>query len=161
MQRRSFPHNRPVIALLSGLLVLSIGPAAIASPGVATSQDVQVGRYRSMVAGPEAAQVDLLSAVITHQFDEDIRTVGEAVEDLLEGSGYRLPRAKLAETYRVHLFALPLPDVQRQLGPITRRNALELLSGDAFRLVVDPVYRLVSFELIKADSECEGDDAQP
>lgn len=161
MHCRSLPHNRPVIALLSGLLVSSMGQAAIASPGVATSHDVQVGRYQSMAAGPEAVQVDLLSAVITHQFDEDIRTVGEAVEDLLEGSGYRLLSAKLAETFRVHLFALPLPDVQRQLGPITRRDALELLSGEAFRLVVDPVYRLVSFELIEADNEGEGDDAQP
>lgn len=161
MHRPSLPHHRPLIALLSGMLVLSLGPAAIASPCVATSQDVRVGRYQSMAAGPEAVQVDLLSAVITHRFDADIRTVGEAVEDLLEGSGYRLLSATLAETYRVHLFALPLPDAQRQLGPITRRDALELVSGEAFRLIVDPVYRLVSFELIKADSTGEGDDARP
>lgn len=161
MYRPSLRHHRPVIALLSGLFVLSPGQAAIASPCVASSQDVRVGRYQSMAAGPEAVQADLLSAVITHRFDEDIRTVGEAVEDLLEGSGYRLLSAKLAESYRVHLFALPLPEVQRQLGPITRRDALELVSGEAFRLVVDPVYRLVSFELIKADSAGEGDDARP
>lgn len=161
MYRPSLPHNRPVIALLSGLLVLTLGQAAIASPCVATSQDVRVGRYQSMVAGPEAVQADLLSAVITHEFDEDIRTVGEAVEDLLEGSGYRLLSARFAETYRVHLFALPLPDVRRQLGPITRRDALKLLSGEAFRLIVDPVYRLVSFELVKTESAGEGDHAQP
>lgn len=159
MRRSSLLHHRPVIAALSGLLIWSMGPAAIASPGVATSHETRVGRYQSIAAGPEAVQVDLLSAVITHRFDEEIRTVGEAVENLLEGSGYRLLSARLAESYRVHLFAMPLPDVQRQLGPITRRDALELLSGEAFRLVVDPVYRLVSFKLIEADSE--DDDAQP
>lgn len=159
MHCRSLPQHRPVFALLGGLLVSSMSPAASASPCVATSHDVQVGRYRSMAAGPEVVQVDPLSAMITHEFDKDIRTVGEAIEDLLEGSGYRLLSAKLAETDRIHLFALPLPDVQRQLGPITRRDALELLSGEAFRLVVEPVYRLVSFDRIQADSN--GDDAQP
>ncbi len=160
MYRPSLPRHRPIIVLLSGLLASSIGPAAVASPCVAHSHDIQIGRYQSMAAGPEAVQLDLLSAVITHQFDKDIRTVGEAVEDLLKGSGYRLLSAQLAESYRVHLFALPLPDVQRQLGPITRRDALEIVSGEAFRLVVDPVYRLVSFELIHADSAGEGDDAR-
>ena len=151
------PHRR-ALNVLSGVLALSLGQAAIASPCVAPSQDVQIGRYQSIAAAPEPQQVDLLSQVITHEFPDDVRTVGEAVKDLLEGSGYRLLSAKLAETYRIHLFALPLPDMQRKLGPLTLRDALELLSGEAFQLVVDPVYRLVSFELIQSAGKADADE---
>ncbi len=102
---------------------------------------------------PDEQQVDLLSVVITRNFPEHLNTVGKAVASLLDGSGYRLLSPKLAESYRSHLFAMPLPQVQRQLGPLSLRQALELLAGSAFRLVIDPTYRLVSFELIKATSD--------
>lgn len=155
MHRRLFQLYRGT--LLGGGLIVSVGPAASATPCVATSQDVPIGRYQSITAGPTAVQVDLLERMIMHQFPDDVRTVGEAVHELLEGSGYRLLSAELAATERVHLFALPLPDVQRRLGPITLHEALELLSGEAFRLVVEPVYRLVSFELTEADATGESD----
>jgi type IV pili sensor histidine kinase/response regulator len=65
--------------------------------------------------------------------------------------------AKLAEPYRVFLFGFPLPKAQRQLGPLSLRQALELLSGPAFRLVIDPVYRLVTFELVATSSSRDND----
>ena len=46
----------------------------------------------------------------------------------------------------IGLFALPLPEVHRQLGPMSLQQALETLAGPAFQLVEDPVHRLVAFE---------------
>lgn len=140
---------------------MGAGSAALASPCVATSPDVQVGRYQTITAGPDAVQENLLANVITTEFPDDVRNIGEAVQHLLEGSGYRLLSAKLAARERVHLFALPLPEVQRRLGPITLQQALELLSGEGFRLVVEPVYRLVSFELVELEATDGNDAANP
>ena len=42
--------------------------------------------------------------------------------------------------------ALPLPAVHRNLGPMPVKRELETLAGPAFRLVEDPVHRLVTFE---------------
>jgi conjugative transfer region protein (TIGR03748 family) len=159
MHRRLFHLYRGI--LVGGWLFFSVGHAAIASPCVAPSRDFQVGRYQSITIGTEAVQLNLLANVITHEFPDDVHTIGEAVHDLLESTGYRLLNAELAATERVHLFALPLPDVQRRLGPLTLQEALELLSGEAFRLVVDPVYQLVSFELMDPIAESEGDAGHP
>ena len=41
---------------------------------------------------------------------------------------------------------LPLPDAHRRLGPMPLRLALQTLAGPAWRLLEDPVYRLVAFE---------------
>lgn len=147
--------------LLSSWLIAPVGHAAVAPPCVATSRDVQVGRYQSAAVGPDAVQRDLLANVITHEFPDDVDTIGEAVDDLLEGSGYRLLSSTLAARERVHLFALPLPDVQRRLGPLTLREALELLGGEAFRLVIEPVYRLVSYELPEPRIASKSDAASP
>lgn len=96
--------------------------------------------------------------IITREFSEPVKTVGQAVAALLDGSGYRLLSDDLAEPYRAGLFALPLPEVQRQLGPLTLRQALELLGGPAFRLVIEPTYRLISFEWVVPTATIESDD---
>jgi len=43
--------------------------------------------------------------------------------------------------------ALPLPKVHHSLGPITLTQALSTLAGSPWRLVVDPIHRLISFQL--------------
>ncbi|MGH8490231.1 MAG: FimV/HubP family polar landmark protein, partial [Gammaproteobacteria bacterium] len=45
------------------------------------------------------------------------------------------------------LLGWPLPAVHRTLGPMRLDEALKTLAGPAHYLVVDPVHRLVSFEL--------------
>jgi type IV pili sensor histidine kinase/response regulator len=102
-------------------------------------------------------QLDLLSGTLELELPQEITTVGQAISYLLEDSGYRLLSAKLAEPYRVGLFAMPLPEAQRRLGPLSLRQALELLSGPAFRLAIDPVYRLVTFELLATSESRESD----
>ena len=152
MNRIKHKISRRALLAISGLFAASLATAGNTGTSNAETSDVQVGRYQSVIMRPDENQVDLLSVVITRNLPEQVNTVGQAVASLLDGSGYRLLSPKLAESYRSHLFAMPLPEVQRQLGPMSLRQALELLGGPAFRLVINPTYRLLSFELIKATS---------
>ncbi len=145
--------SRRALLAISGLFAASLATAGNTGTSNAGTSEVQVGRYQSVIMRPDENQVDLLSVIITRNLPEHVNTVGQAVAWLLEGSGYRLLSPKLAESYRSHLFAMPLPQAQRELGPLSLRQALELLGGPAFRLVIEPTYRLVSFELIKGTSD--------
>ncbi len=152
------------------VMVLAAAGIWIISPPL-HAVEMQVGRYSVLPARPTVEQADLLSAVVTVRFQEPVRTVGEAVHHLLQDSGYRLaehhgasltvllglplspgpvhrapPRTPHGASLTV-LLGLPLPGVHRNLGPLTLRQALETLAGPVFRLVQDPVHRLVSFEL--------------
>ncbi len=110
------------------------------------AEAVQVGRYAMVRAVPTRAQIDLLAAPVTVQFPASVDTVGKAVEHLLRPSGYRLAADAVADPSRAVLLGLPLPAVHRTLGPMPLQSALETLAGPAYRLVEDPLHRLVSFE---------------
>ena len=97
------------------------------------------------------AQAELLAATMTVRLPERIQTVGEAVRYLLHRSGYRLADPESIGPDTVALFMLPLPAVHRTLGPMTLKDALETLAGPAFRLVRDPVHRLITFERCTTD----------
>ncbi len=153
MNRIKHKISRRALLGISGLFAASLATAGNTGTSNAGTSEVQVGRYQSVIMRPDENQVDLLSVVITRNLPKHVNTVGRAITHLLDGSGYRLLSPKLADSYRSHLFAMPLPQVQRQLGPLSLRQALELLGGPAFRLVIEPTYRLVSFELIKTTSD--------
>ena len=151
MTRINTQFSRARLLVISGLLATSF------AYGNDDSDELQVGRYQTVILQPTDEQLDLLSSIVEIELPGDIKTVGQAIVHLLDGSGYRLLSPKLAEPYRVLLFSLPLPKVQRQLGPISLRQALEMLSGPAFRLVIEPAYRLVSFELVSASTTSDTD----
>ena len=118
----------------------------LVSYSVASAVEVQVGRYATLPALPTQAQIQLLSAIVNVAFPTSVITVGQAVDHLLQTSGYRLSHQGASEPIRETLLGLPLPEPHRVLGPIPLQTALETLAGPAFRLVEDPVHRLVSFE---------------
>ncbi len=148
MTRINIKFTRATLLAISSLLAASFSLSSHAQ-----SSELQVGRYQTVMLQPTDEQRDLLSSIVEIELPEQINTVGQAITHLLDGSGYRLLSPKLAESYRSQLFAMPLPEVQRQLGPLSLRAALELLGGPAFRLVIEPTYRLVSFELIKSTTD--------
>jgi len=111
------------------------------------ANEVQVGRYTLRSTTPTEAQADLMTAIVTIRFSDRIQTIGEAVRYLLQDSGYRLASLVAIGSETKALFRLPLPAAHRRLGPLTLKWALETLAGPAFRLVQDPVHRLISFEL--------------
>ena len=125
---------------------LALAMAALITVNVACADEVQVGRYATMQAVPTSAQVHLLSAMVRVQFPASVVSVGQAVEHLLQPSGYRLASEAAVDPSRKILLNLPLPEPHRVLGPMPLQMALETLAGPAFRLVEDPVHRLVSFE---------------
>ena len=153
MNRSKHKISRRALLSISGLFAASVVIAGNTGTNNVGTSEVQVGRYQSVMLEPTDEQIDLLSHIVDIEMPEQINTVGQAISHILDGSGYRLLSPKLAESYRSHLFAMPLPDVQRQLGPLSLRQALELLGGPAFRLVIEPTYRLASFELIKTTSD--------
>lgn len=138
IMKRSIFHPTHPVAATAICLVASVNLQA---------NDVQVGRYSLLAATPTEAQANLLATTITVSFPARIVTVGEAVQYLLQRSGYRLAAGDVVAPETADLLTLTLPAVHRQLGPITLTQAMETLVGPAFRLIHDPVHRLISFEL--------------
>jgi type IV pili sensor histidine kinase/response regulator len=112
----------------------------------ANAAEVTVARYSTVQPAPSLAQQDPLTAPVVSVLPASVTRIGEAVETLLGPSGYRLASPLAAEAERAELLDLPLPEAHRTLGPLPLRTALAILAGPAFRLVEDPVHRLISFE---------------
>jgi conjugative transfer region protein (TIGR03748 family) len=105
---------------------------------------IHTGRYTETAIIASAAQREPLRAIVTITFPPTIKTVGEALRYLLKNSGYRLVQDSSNFSAVMNL---PLPEVHRKLGPIPVTTFLNVLAGQAYELVVDPVHRLVSFDL--------------
>ena len=139
---------------LSALVpVLAAASACLSSPHLEAGE-MQVGRYSVLRTLPTVAQLDPLAARVTVRFPESVQTVGQAVQHLLRESGYRLADSSTGAS--ATLLGLPLPGVQRSLGPVALRQALAVLGGPAFRLVQDPLHRLVAFERCPAADPSPG-----
>jgi type IV pili sensor histidine kinase/response regulator len=139
---RAQQRSQSRIKRLVTVLTLS---SVVATPYV-LAREIQVGRYATVRAAPTQEQVRLLATIVNVQFPASIGSVGEALAYLLEPSGYRLSGSSTAEPTRAILLELSLPEPHRALGPMPLQTALETLAGPPYRLVEDPVHRLVSFE---------------
>ena len=114
-----------------------------------SNEDYKVGRYSSISTKPSNAQMDLLAVIIEIKFPLSINTVGSALELMLINSGFRLADPGAADPNLSILLNSPLPNIHRTLGPVSLRSALKTLSGISWDLIIDPINRLISFELIK------------
>lgn len=133
-------HRQLLVFVTAGLMTtLSALPHATAS-------EVQVARYSTVPPTPTRAQHDPLAAPVLSRLPASVTRVGEAIETLLEPSGYRLSAPLAAPPARAQLLDLPLPEVHRTLSPLPLRTALRVLVGPSFTLIEDPVHRLVSFQ---------------
>lgn len=105
---------------------------------------LRVARYTIMDTQPTPGAAEPLNAVIQANFAASIETVGDAYNQLLVGSGYRLMQA--ANVAAFPLQALPLPANQRELGAMRLIDALTLLAGPGHTVVIDRVHRLIALE---------------
>lgn len=126
--------------------VLSIAVMMIEMGAVHAESAEVIGRYTSMAPIEAVGQHDLLAAPIIAPFKPTVTMVGEAIWVVLRGTGYSVSSLSDGPTERAALLALPLPAAHRDLSGRSVRAALETLAGPAFKLVEDPVHRLVSFE---------------
>ncbi len=108
---------------------------------------LQISRYVDLLPGPTEAQRNPLHMVLPNVvFNHNIKSVGQAIHFLLKDTGYKLTRHH--PDIRVHqMFRLSLPKIHRRMGPLTLEQALKTLSGEPWVLAVDPINRLVSFQL--------------
>ena len=141
-------HNRTfslTLLLLGGCLLSATTTAESVNDSASPYQ--QLSRYRLVLPTPTQAQRDPLQVIIKPLTLYNANaTVGSAIKTILKDSGYRLtshhPDGRIYQ-----LLALPLPKVHQNMGPITLEKALATLAGRPWVLAVDPIHRLISFQL--------------
>lgn len=106
---------------------------------------VRQDRYTLVSTRPTREQRQPLFQLISVQISPALHaTVGDALRHVLQRSGYSLCANRTEVTT---LFIRPLPAVQHQLGPMALLDALTILGGPAWRLVIDLVERSVCYTL--------------
>jgi len=126
-------------------LHLSRSPADESHPS-----ELRYGRYTLVSTEPTTEQRDLLAQIIDVSIPSNLNpSVQEAMHYVLQRSGYSLCPA--AEPVKI-VFTRPLPAAHYRLGPISLRNALQVLAGPAWQLTIDEVSRSVCFERQKNDA---------
>lgn len=147
--------SAPLAALPPSTPIATHEPAS--SPAIPV---VRYGRYTLIELVPDDGQRDLMQQVIDLIIPSASQaTVGDALHYVLRRSGYRLCDEHADAT--AVLYALPLPAAHEHLGPITLREALQLLAGPRWTLLVDDVTREVCFAPQPDDDPVPLMDADP
>lgn len=120
----------------------------LALTGQAANDVTQINRYATVANKPLVAQVNPLLAVQQINFPQEIKTVGEAIEWWLHYSGFTLVSKERQPDGFQAVIHKTLPQIHRNLGPLTIKEGLEVLAGQqVFVLIVDPLLRQVNFKL--------------
>lgn len=117
--------------------------AFISYQGLAVATTDYYGRGYTIISS--ADDDSDLNAVIYRQLPGT--NIGDGLNALLDGTGWRLADSYAADPRLYRLYSQPLADNKRNIGPMRLDRALNWIAGDAWLLVVDPVNRLVSFEV--------------
>lgn len=135
--------NRFKIMITLGITLMGIAPLLT----LAGEKSTQVGRYLTVANKPKQAQINLMDQIIQIRFPQDVHTVGEAVNYVLRFSGYSLISEKDMQSEVKNTLEKPLPFIDREIGPVTLKDALTVLAGSAFHLSHDPVTRTINFKI--------------
>lgn len=110
----------------------------------------QINRYATVENKPLAAQINPLLTVQQIHFPQRVVTVGDALLYWIQYSGFKLANESQFPPALKTLMTQPLPQVDRNLGPLTIQDGLIVLVGqNVFTLVQNPLTRTVSFKLKK------------
>lgn len=131
--------------MLKLLFVTSLSLAALTTDAANVTQ---VHRYATVANKPLAAQINPLLAVQQIHFPQEIKTIGQSVEWWLRYSGFTLVAKEKQPESLQSVLRQPLPQIDRNLGPLTVKEGLEVLVGQqVFILIEDPLLRQVNFQL--------------
>jgi conjugative transfer region protein (TIGR03748 family) len=129
-------------------LLLATSLSTLTLTAYAIADVTQINRYATVANKPLAAQVNPLLAVQQIHFPQEIKTVGQAINWWLQYSGYSLVAKEKQPKSLQAVMLQTLPQIDRNLGPLTIRDGLEVLAGQqVFMLVVNPLLREVNFKL--------------
>lgn len=120
----------------------------VATLFVATAAGAQTyyGNGYTIVEGTDSGQ--LASDLDAKVFKTiNAYSVEDGLRQLLAGSGWELAQPMHADPQIWRLYRQPWPDNKRTISPMPLGEALSWVAGDGWALVVDPVNRLVSFEV--------------
>lgn len=114
---------------------------------VSFANEMSIGRYLAVEIKPQNEQQHLLEQHIQIKFPQNILTIKQAVQFILQFSGYRLADDRAMNKSALAMLSQPLPEVDRSFGPMTLAQSLTTLSGDTFYLLADPVHRLIAYKI--------------
>lgn len=133
-------QHKLLFAMLMATAVLECGAGELDSK-------IHTDRYTLHSTSPRADQAAPMKAIINVSMGKHIVTVGDAVREVLKGSGYRWHNQTDGDKL---LNALPLPSVVRELGPIALSDALSTIAGEAWQLQTDHLNRVIWFTMVRS-----------
>lgn len=146
------PQPDPEIVTTQHQVVTGLNPPhrGVVDPDVYDQELIPVevlrgGRYRLITMQAPMGQRHLLEQIVDVRIPPSISTtVGDGIRYTLKNTGYSL--CSSVQDPQQWLFSRPLPASHYHLGPMTLREALQVLAGDAWELEEDPVLRQVCYE---------------
>lgn len=127
--------------MMIGILSIAVLPAHAANL-------TQINRYATVENKPLRAQINPLMTVQQVHFPQTVQTIGQAVTYWLQYSGFTLAKPDQQAISLQVVMQQQLPQVDRNLGPLTTKDGLEILVGqEVFSLTQNPLLREVNFKL--------------
>ena len=135
-----------LIFKISAISLLSV--AALDSHALDRGEFTQINRYATVENKPLRAQVNPLLAVQQIHFPQSVQTIGQAMNYWLQYSGFSLAKVDKQSASLQAIMQQRLPQIDRNLGPLTIKDGLEVLAGqEVFTLTQNPLLREVNFKL--------------
>ena len=132
-----------ILFKISAIALLSATACSVQAANV-----TQINRYATVDNKPLRAQVNPLQAVQQVHFPQSVQTVGQAMTYWLQYSGYSLVKMEKQPLSLQAVMQQRLPQVDRNLGPLTIKDGLEVLAGqEVFTLTQNPLLREINFKL--------------
>lgn len=148
IQSVDFPNSPPKPEVVGQ--TLTILPDIYQHVDESKTQIVRQGRYTLVNTSPEDGQKYLLEQMVSVNMTPKKKramtaTVEQGLKTTLAGTGLSLCYGSNSNQTSP-LFALPLPKVHYQFGPIKLREALQMLAGPAYYVTLNDITRTVCFE---------------